>query len=107
MVSFKLRFLYQGERSPGTHWIEGWVGPGSDLDAVEIIEISLLCRGSNPGPLPIARRYTDSAIIVEGRIILERNLKKQIMGMWAGSSWFKIVLVTGSTEHGKVTLNTV
>jgi hypothetical protein len=24
-----------GERSPGTHWIGGWVGPIAGLDAVE------------------------------------------------------------------------
>jgi hypothetical protein len=24
-----------GERAPGIHWIEGWVGPGTGLDDVE------------------------------------------------------------------------
>jgi hypothetical protein len=24
-----------GERGPGTHWIEGWVGPRAGMDAVE------------------------------------------------------------------------
>jgi hypothetical protein len=26
-----------GERAPGTHWIEGWVGPRVDLEAVEYV----------------------------------------------------------------------
>jgi hypothetical protein len=24
-----------GEKAPGTHWIEGWMGPGTGLDDVE------------------------------------------------------------------------
>jgi hypothetical protein len=35
MVSFTPRPLYPGERAPGTHWIEGWVGHRADLDDVE------------------------------------------------------------------------
>jgi hypothetical protein len=27
--------LSQGERTPGTHWIGGWVGPRADSDAME------------------------------------------------------------------------
>jgi hypothetical protein len=26
-----------GERAPGTHWIEGWVGPRAGLDGLENI----------------------------------------------------------------------
>jgi hypothetical protein len=26
-----------GERAPGTHWIGGWVGPRTGLDAVETL----------------------------------------------------------------------
>jgi hypothetical protein len=27
--------LPPGNEPPGTHWIEGWVGPTADMDAVE------------------------------------------------------------------------
>jgi hypothetical protein len=35
VVSFAPRPLYPGERALGTHWIGGWMGPGSGLDDVE------------------------------------------------------------------------
>jgi hypothetical protein len=38
-----------GERSPGTHWTGGWVGPRAGLDAEARRKIVCLCRGSNPG----------------------------------------------------------
>jgi hypothetical protein len=37
-----------GERTPGTHWIGDWVGPGAGLDAGARRKILCLCRGSNP-----------------------------------------------------------
>jgi hypothetical protein len=45
------------ERSPCTHFIGGWVGPGAGLDEVEKREI-LARRESNPARP--ARRYPDS-----------------------------------------------
>jgi hypothetical protein len=38
-----------GERTPGTHWTGGWVGPRAGLDAEARRKILYLCRGSNPG----------------------------------------------------------
>jgi hypothetical protein len=38
-----------GERTPGTHWTGGWVGPRASLDAEARRKILCLCRGSNPG----------------------------------------------------------
>jgi hypothetical protein len=35
-----------GKRTPGTHWIEGWVGPRAGLDAGVRRKILCLCRGS-------------------------------------------------------------
>jgi hypothetical protein len=37
-----------GERTPGTHWIGGWVGPRAGLDAEARRKILCPCRGSNP-----------------------------------------------------------
>jgi hypothetical protein len=38
-----------GERTPGTHYIGGWVGPRVGLDAEATGKILCHCRGSNPG----------------------------------------------------------
>jgi len=35
VVSFRPRPLCPWERTPDTHWIEGWVGPRADMDAVQ------------------------------------------------------------------------
>jgi hypothetical protein len=37
------------ERTPGTHWTGGWVGPRAGLDAETRRKILYLWRGSNPG----------------------------------------------------------
>jgi hypothetical protein len=53
------------ERSPGTHWIGGWVGPSAFLDAMVRRKTSSPCRESSPRtPIvqPVAQRYTDWAI---------------------------------------------
>jgi hypothetical protein len=47
MVSFIPRPLYSGERSPGTHWIRGCVGPRAGLDAEEKRKIPSPRRESN------------------------------------------------------------
>jgi hypothetical protein len=38
-----------GERTHGTHYVGGWVGPIAGLDAVEWRKISWPCWESNPG----------------------------------------------------------
>jgi hypothetical protein len=53
------------ERAPLTHWIEGWVGPRTVLDAVVKRKIPSPRRESNPRTLivqPVVQRYTDWAI---------------------------------------------
>jgi hypothetical protein len=53
------------ERTPGTHWVGGWVGPRAVLDAVVKRKFPSLHRESNPRtPIvqPVAQRYTDWAI---------------------------------------------
>jgi hypothetical protein len=57
------RFAPRGEVS-SIHWIEGWVGPRTDLDGVERRK-SYPYRDSNSDPSavqPVASRYTDCAI---------------------------------------------
>jgi hypothetical protein len=54
------------ERSPGTYWIGGWVGPRAVLDAVVERKILSPRRESKPRtPIvqPIAQRYTDWTIM--------------------------------------------
>jgi hypothetical protein len=40
--------LYLWEKTPGTHWIEGWMGLRSDLDSEAREKILCISRGSNP-----------------------------------------------------------
>jgi hypothetical protein len=50
------------ERTPGTLWIAGWVGPGAVLDAVVKRKVPSPRRESNPRtPIvqSVAQRYTD------------------------------------------------
>jgi hypothetical protein len=49
------------ERSPGAHWIGGWVGPTAVLDAVVKTKIPSPRRESNhrtPIVQPVSQRYT-------------------------------------------------
>jgi hypothetical protein len=39
-----------GERTPGTHWTGGWVGPRAVLDTEARGKILYLCRGSPDRP---------------------------------------------------------
>jgi hypothetical protein len=47
-VTFRPPFTL-GERSPGTHWIGGWVDLRTGLETEAREEILCLYRGSNPG----------------------------------------------------------
>jgi hypothetical protein len=52
------------ERTPGTHWTGGWVGPRAGLDTEVRGKILCLCRGSNLNRADVqcvARQYTDWA----------------------------------------------
>jgi hypothetical protein len=64
VIGFTLFSLYPGDRVPGTHWMEGWVGPRTGLNEVErrkfltLREIEL----SDLDFQSIASCYTDRAI---------------------------------------------
>jgi hypothetical protein len=47
VFSFTVRLLYSRRKSPGTHWIGGWVDPRAGLDAVAKREIPLSLKCFN------------------------------------------------------------
>jgi hypothetical protein len=55
------------ERSPGIHWVEGRVGPRPSLNVVEKRKVSHPWQDMNPSCPPIARCYTDWAILAPDR----------------------------------------
>jgi hypothetical protein len=65
VVSFTPRPLYPQGKSPGTHWIGGWVGPRAILDTVVKRKILSPHRKSNSRTSiiqPVANCYTDWVI---------------------------------------------
>jgi hypothetical protein len=48
VVSFTTWLLYPRGKSPSTHWIRGWAGLKTGMDAVDKRKISFLCWHSNP-----------------------------------------------------------
>jgi hypothetical protein len=64
------RAFSPGERTPGTHWTAGWVGPRAGLDTEDRGKTLCPCRGSNPDrPVvqPVVRHYTDWATRLQCR----------------------------------------
>jgi hypothetical protein len=64
------RFIH-GERTPGPHWREGWVNPGTGLDDVERIKFLILpaLELQPPAVQPVASHYTDCAILAHNVFI--------------------------------------
>jgi hypothetical protein len=78
VVSFTPRPL-SGVRSPSTHCIGGWVGPGAEFDVV--VERKILCTSweSNSGcPAP------SLVTVVSGRL---KQLKLGMPGTTQGGDW--------------------
>jgi hypothetical protein len=48
VVSFTPYPLYPGEKAPGTHSIEGWVGSRAGLDALEKKKNPIIACARNP-----------------------------------------------------------
>jgi hypothetical protein len=51
--------LYAQERTPGTHWIGGWVGLRTGLGTEDRVKIICLCWDRTPAVLYVGRYYTD------------------------------------------------
>jgi hypothetical protein len=65
------------ERTSGTYWTGGWVGPRAVLDVVVKRKIPSPCRESNhrtPIVQPVAQRYTDWAITAHNQVILNNKI---------------------------------
>jgi hypothetical protein len=69
------------ERTPGTHWIGGWVGPRAGLDAVVKIKIPIPCQEPNPP------------------VILWFRTKVKIGGSRCGFTYYKILLTLCTVIH--------
>jgi hypothetical protein len=72
-------YFTPGERSPGAHWLEGWVGPRTGLDAVEKRKM-LLLPGMEPwlsGSYPIAILTELSRLLVNSHFI-EKYFKQKL-----------------------------
>jgi hypothetical protein len=70
--------LYPGERTPGTHWTGGWVGPKAGLDAEARRKILCLCRGSNFGR-PV---HSQDTILTELPWLSHQGVVWPISNMW-------------------------
>jgi hypothetical protein len=65
MVSFMPLPLYPPGRHPGTHYIEGWVGPGPGPDIVQKRKVSCSCWESNPDSLVVQPTACLVTILIE------------------------------------------
>jgi hypothetical protein len=59
--------LSPGESAPATHWIRGWVGPRTGMDAVEYRKTLRLPENRTPAVQPEARCYTAWAVPIPTR----------------------------------------
>jgi hypothetical protein len=73
------------ERSPGTHWIGGWVGPRAVLDAVVKRKIPSPRREAKPRtPVvqPVVQRYTDWDITALTSVTIKGE-KLELLTVWS------------------------
>jgi hypothetical protein len=91
VISFTPRPLNPRRKSPGIHWIVGWVGPGAGLDDVKkILDPSVV--------QPVASRYTDYArsapiIITEMGRRIRLSERKQARQMFEGHKMRELTLL--------------
>jgi hypothetical protein len=91
------------ERTPGTHWIGGWVGPRAVLDTVVKRKIPSPHQELNPRtPIvqPIASHYTDWAITAGTDKIINHGI---FYGMWCGGNVTSNILF--SFVHPRILYN--
>jgi hypothetical protein len=100
VVGFTPGRLTPREGAPGTHWIRGWVGPRSGLDAVMKRKFPSPCRDSNPPIIQfiVQRCTTELSGSLDCKVILKWIFNRYDVKMWTGSvsEWS---LLAGSCEH--------
>jgi hypothetical protein len=82
VVSFTPRPLYSQGKTPGTHWIGGWVGPIAVLDGVVKRKIPSPRWESNlrtPIVQPITQHYTDCNKFLKEYTVSEYVYEKKII----------------------------
>jgi hypothetical protein len=60
--------IYPHERTPGMHWIEGWVGLRAGLDTEDRGKILCLCRGSILVFLSVVRKNKKTCLLYKSSI---------------------------------------
>jgi hypothetical protein len=73
-----------GKRTPGTHWIGGWVGLRAGLNAGAGRKILCPCRGSNldhPIVQPVIRHYTAWATAAHNKSKVYKIIRQSQFGL--------------------------
>jgi hypothetical protein len=97
-ITPRLRFT-PGERTPGTHWAGGWVGPRAGLEAETRRKVLCLCQGLNPGHLVHSQSLYWLSYLGSWAPILPNYVWKTgfVLEFWMSCS---IICISLKYEHG-------
>jgi hypothetical protein len=96
-----------GERTPGTHWTGGWVGPRAGLDTEARRRILCPCRGSNlylPVVQFVARHYTAWATRLPSCYVILYKHKNKHCRLFADSTLQTLHCSLYKSKRDKVTV---